>query len=353
MKRIFFILFVSVILLSSCGTQRKTVYSTTDNGSKMPANERKEKTTVKKADASQYAIVNFGMKYLNTPYVYGGKTPAGFDCSGFTSYVYSSFGYNIPPNSTQQALQTPTVSRRDLSIGDLVFFEGSARNGQVGHVGIVSEILANGEFNFLHASTSKGVTISSSDQNYYALRYVKGGRVINSNNYRPPKQEVIKNKEKTKNNNNGIPANPTIYNNPQPGAKPFPPHQFIHIVSAGETFYSISRLHGCSVEQLKLWNPESKGILNVGDGLIIKKDNNALDSIPAANENRENTEKPVSSPQITHTISAGETLYSISRKYGCSVEDLKLWNPDMGDTLRIGDKLIIKSEKEEETEEIF
>ena len=100
----------------------------------------------------QDSVINFGMRFLSTSYRYGGTSTRGFDCSGFTSHVYNQFGYSLERSSRDQARQFPAVSKKDLQTGDLVFFEGRSQNGNVGHVGIVTERKANGEFNFLHAS---------------------------------------------------------------------------------------------------------------------------------------------------------------------------------------------------------
>ena len=128
----------------------------------------------------QDSVINFGKRYMSTPYRYGGTTPKGFDCSGFTSYVYRQFGFSLNRASRDQAKQFPSIPKKELQTGDLVFFEGRKQNGIVGHVGIVTERKENGEFQFLHSSIKRGVTVSSSDEPYYAARYLKGGRVIDS-----------------------------------------------------------------------------------------------------------------------------------------------------------------------------
>ena len=152
---------ITSLLLVSCGT-RKFNSSTDFN-----------------IIALQNDILSFSKEYLGKPYKYAGKGPNSFDCSGFTSFVFKNFGYKLNPSSAGQDRQVPTIAKKeDLSIGDLVFFEGSRRNGIVGHVGIVTEIISNGEFRFIHASTSGGVIISASTEPYYAIRYLRGGRVI-------------------------------------------------------------------------------------------------------------------------------------------------------------------------------
>ncbi|TRW43301.1 C40 family peptidase, partial [Georgenia yuyongxinii] len=78
--------------------------------------------------ASASAIVNYARQFIGTPYVYGGGTPAGFDCSGFTSYVFAHFGINLPRSSSAQSGAGTVVSAAQAQPGDLVWWPG--------HVGI-------------------------------------------------------------------------------------------------------------------------------------------------------------------------------------------------------------------------
>lgn len=102
-------------------------------------------------NASGSAIVSYAADFLGTPYVWGGNTPAGFDCSGFTKYVFAHFGINLYRRASEQALQGIPVSRNNLQPGDLVFF-----GNPVYHVGIY---VGNGCF--IHApETGEAVKIT-------------------------------------------------------------------------------------------------------------------------------------------------------------------------------------------------
>lgn len=116
-------------------------------------------------------------KHIGKRYVHGAKGPSAFDCSGFSSYVYKQFGYNLSPASKAQYLQGTPVDRKSLRKGDLVFFTSRSSKGAVGHVGIVvSADNEKGTFKFIHASI-RGVKISDFE-GYYVPRYIGAKRVI-------------------------------------------------------------------------------------------------------------------------------------------------------------------------------
>lgn len=131
-----------------------------------------------KADASSIGsqVVAMAKKYLGTPYVYGGASAKGFDCSGFTMYIFKQFGYSLPHSATSQWNSAGvSVARSDLQPGDLVLFCDPARsNGKAcSHVGIY---IGGGEF--IHASSGssgKYVRVSSLNEGYYNT-YYKGAK---------------------------------------------------------------------------------------------------------------------------------------------------------------------------------
>ncbi|MDO4512189.1 MAG: C40 family peptidase [Bacteroidales bacterium] len=124
------------------------------------------------------ALIKLAFTFRGTPYVRGASRPGAFDCSGFTSYVFRQFGYNLDRTSRDQVNNGRKVTRNELKPGDLVFFNGRARGNRIGHVGIVTEAdNGAGTFKFIHAA-SKGVRESHSSESYYQVRYVGACRVI-------------------------------------------------------------------------------------------------------------------------------------------------------------------------------
>ena len=120
------------------------------------------------APPSQYTgVVGIAMQYLGVPYVWGGESPSGFDCSGFVAYVYAQVGVSLPHYTGAQWNAGVPVARSDLEPGDLVFFDG------LGHVGIYI-----GGDEFIHAPhTGDVVKISSLDEAWYAATYDGARRI--------------------------------------------------------------------------------------------------------------------------------------------------------------------------------
>ena len=126
--------------------------------------------------ASGSGIVDTAMKHLGTRYSYGGASPSGFDCSGFTMYVYSQHGYSLPHTATgqwQSGLGSRVYSIGELQPGDLVFFNDPSRNAgkSCSHAGIY---ISSGQFIHSSSSKSNGVIISDLTSGYYNTYFVGG-----------------------------------------------------------------------------------------------------------------------------------------------------------------------------------
>lgn len=273
----------------------------------------------------QHDVVEYGKKYLNAPYRYAGKGPNSFDCSGYTSFVFKRFGYNLHSSSAGQARQGEAInSKKELEIGDLVFFEGNSRNGRVGHVGIVSNIHKNGRFSFIHASTSYGVIISSSEEPYYKARYLRGGRVIKDIQR---KQQETNLEETTIADNNNIKIQDNIV-----------------YKETDEGFVAINKATGKPLEGAVVVSAEQ-----TSKPIKIKEKEKKEEEEKKKKQKSEirqtairGSEETLVTPpnRTTHKVKPGETLYSIAKKHNCSVEELKRWNPTIeNNTIQAGDRL--------------
>jgi NlpC/P60 family/S-layer homology domain len=124
------------------------------------------------AEENYEKLIPVAKKYLGVPYKWGGTTVSGFDCSGYITTVYKEIGIALPRTSSSMYNTGSSVSKKDLRVGDLVFF--NTYGSGVSHVGIYI-----GENEFIHASSNKGVTISNvNDPYYWAGRYVGAKRVL-------------------------------------------------------------------------------------------------------------------------------------------------------------------------------
>ena len=339
------------------------------------------------------SVISFGKIYMSTPYRYGGTTPRGFDCSGFTSHVFNNFGINLNRSSRDQASQLPTINKLDLKTGDLVFFEGRRHNGTVGHVGIVTETKPNGEFNFIHSSIKKGVTISSSEEQYYGSRFVKGGRVLDDNSFIVnPKTQISlfqDNKDKIKRSKQDTKSNSEIIDSKY------------HTVKKGETLSSISQDYDVPISTIQRLNGLKKKKIRKGqrlmisEGLFIPSEPTLAQSQSAESKKAETSSSNKINPQSgsvivvdptslallheptlypktqnnikltetgksvkysntnlvstktnSHKVNAGESLYAIAKNYNLTVNELKKLNNLTSENIKPGQVLKVVDTKE-------
>lgn len=135
-----------------------------------------EKKKRKASTGATQEIKDLALSVVGSPYSYGGTSPAGFDCSGFTSWVYSHVGITLPHSSSAQYSLggtdefTHIASMDDLEVGDLVFH--ATGGSGVGHVGIYI-----GDGRFVSATSSEGIQVRSLSDSYWGPLWVGGVRI--------------------------------------------------------------------------------------------------------------------------------------------------------------------------------
>lgn len=169
----FFVLLLSLILLSSCGASKRRTVSV------KKTNKNIIETTANNTKPSSIAssIIDYALSFEGVRYKYGGTTKRGMDCSGL---VYRSFGeYDItmPRTTSDLSSSGDWIDVKKVIPGDLVFFATRKNSRKVNHVGIVTEV-RRGDFSFIHASTSRGVMVSNLSDTYWYRAYVQARRFL-------------------------------------------------------------------------------------------------------------------------------------------------------------------------------
>lgn len=168
-------------ILSSCGSKSRVIttkeaHSRVSRSEKKPKrleNEREHKTDAKVAEK----IVKHAKSFEGTRYKYGGTTKKGMDCSGLVYVSFLEEGLSLPRTSRAMSLQGRRLYLKEVSTGDLLFFETDKNKKVINHVGLVVQADRDHIY-FIHSSTSRGVIISSLSETYWKDNFVMARRVI-------------------------------------------------------------------------------------------------------------------------------------------------------------------------------
>ncbi|MEO2072137.1 C40 family peptidase [Zunongwangia profunda] len=176
------IMILTAIFLSSCGASKPKVVTTkTEKTTKKTKHYdpkiTKNKEIIKPKDDRVYDIVNYAISFEGTKYKYGGTTKRGMDCSGLMYISFQENDISLPRTSRAMSLQGERLYLKDVTVGDLLFFETDKNRKVINHVGLVVDI-SQGDILFIHSTTSQGVIISKLSENYWNNTFVMARRII-------------------------------------------------------------------------------------------------------------------------------------------------------------------------------
>lgn len=120
-------------------------------------------------------LPEISLRYKGTPYKYGGNTAQGMDCSGLVFRTFSELGHAVPRSSYEQAEIFPSIGKKDILPGDLVYFK-IGKTGRINHTGIVTKIVSKDIILFVHSSSSAGVREDNLYSNYWKPKFVRATR---------------------------------------------------------------------------------------------------------------------------------------------------------------------------------
>ncbi|MCF6306529.1 MAG: C40 family peptidase [Flavobacteriaceae bacterium] len=183
MKKIFLLIFLSILLVS-CGSSKKStssrtkIHKTSSKKTAAKSNKKASERTNKSSGSKTVSnIIKTAKTFEGTKYKFGGTTKKGMDCSGLVYVAYGKEDVNLPRVSRDMAKQGKAVSLKKVTKGDLLFFKTGKSKNRVNHVGIVTNV-KKGEVFFIHASTTRGVINSSLNESYWRKTFVEARRII-------------------------------------------------------------------------------------------------------------------------------------------------------------------------------
>ena len=165
-------LLIFIVFLCFCSCKSKKKYTANKTSTKTIIVNTKAKPT---KEAS--SIVKFAKTFNGTRYKYGGTTKRGMDCSGLIYTSFKEHNIDLPRTTTDLKSTGNWIDIKEVKVGDLVFFATKKNSRKVNHVGIVTNV-RTGNIEFIHASTSKGVMVSSLAERYWYFAFVQARRVL-------------------------------------------------------------------------------------------------------------------------------------------------------------------------------
>lgn len=159
-----------VFFVSSCKSKK-------NHSSKKKQTHTVKVNTITKPSEEAKTIVKFAKTFDGTRYKYGGTTKRGMDCSGLIYTSFKEHNVNLPRTTAGLQGTGSWIDLKEVNVGDLVFFATKKNSRKVNHVGIVTNVRP-GNVNFIHASSSRGVIVSSLAEKYWYFAFVQARRVL-------------------------------------------------------------------------------------------------------------------------------------------------------------------------------
>lgn len=301
------------------------------------------------------SIIDYGKTFVGLDYRYGGITPAGFDCSGFIFHIHRHFNLPMPRVPSATCLMGDKVHIDSLQPGDLVYFKTrAAYDNTIGHVAMVIEKIP-GSFIMIHSASHAGLVIEDfSKYSYYVSRYLFANRLPDEFYLRQWNDSLMKIYRYKNEDLYTEHVEPII-----PATQPEGTTVMQYTVKSGDAISLIASWYGVKTAEIMAWNGMGSYNLSVGQVLKIyikteiasrygninemtydeKQRSVGID--PVKNEVKPEPEDP---NYEYYTVKAGDSPYSISKKYtGVTADDImKLNGITNPSSLRIGQRLKIK-----------
>ena len=163
-------LLLLLLIASSCKSKKTS-------SSKKRQTHTVNVNTTAKPSAEAETIVEYAKTFDGTRYKYGGTTKRGMDCSGLIYTSFKKHNVNLPRSTSGLQGTGDWIDLKDVNVGDLVFFATKKNSRKVNHVGIVTNV-RTGNVEFIHASSSRGVMISSLAEKYWYFSFVQARRIL-------------------------------------------------------------------------------------------------------------------------------------------------------------------------------
>ncbi len=177
---------LTLSVLASCGASKKkkthkkkhtvTVSATEKDTTNVITDNPENYTTSAPSDTIE-AIVSTALSYAGTRYKFGGTTRKGMDCSGLIYVAFKEHNHPLPRTSGAMATQGTLINKNEIRVGDLLFFKTNKKRNRINHVGLVVKV-TNGNVQFIHATTSRGVLVSSLSEGYWNYAFVAARRIL-------------------------------------------------------------------------------------------------------------------------------------------------------------------------------